>query len=80
MRDSGTCPKCGGTKILRIEGSVGVNGIGNNVTAGATVFSSVKLPRYICCNCGYMEEWVDRQFLPQIQEWYEKHPKNGHII
>lgn len=80
MRDSRTCPKCGCTEILRIEGSVGAHGIGNNVTAGATIFASVKLPRYICCRCGYLEEWVDRQDLSQIIDWYKKHPNRGTII
>ncbi len=80
MRDSHKCPKCGGGKILRIEGSVGAHGVGNNITAGATIFSSVKLPRYLCCRCGYLEEWIDPEFLPQIEEFYAKHPKNGHII
>lgn len=80
MRDSHTCPKCGCTEILRVEGSVGPRGIGNNITAGATIFASVKLPRYICCRCGYLEEWVDRHDLPKIIEFYKKHPTHGNIM
>lgn len=79
MRDSRKCPKCECTRILRIEGSVGARGIGNNITAGATIFSSVKLPRYVCCRCGYVEEWVDRGDLPKIIDFYTKHPDKGMI-
>ena len=80
MRDSRKCPKCGHNEILRIEGFVGPRGIGNNVTAGATVFDSVKLPRYICCRCGYVEEWVDRAHVAKIIEFYKKHPAKGTFL
>lgn len=80
MRDSRTCPKCGYTQILRIEGTVGAHGRGNNITAGMTIFSSAKLPRYICCRCGYLEEWVDTKDLPQIIEFYKKNPSRGTIL
>lgn len=80
MRDSHTCPKCGCREILRIEGYVGAHGIGSNITAGATIFSSVKLPRYICCRCGYLEEWVDRKDLPKLIEWYHKHPERAVLL
>ena len=80
MRDSHKCPKCGHNEILRIEGFVGAHGIGNNITAGVTVFDSVKLPRYVCCRCGYLEEWVDRGDLPKVIDWYKNHPKKGTFI
>lgn len=80
MRNTHQCPKCGHTQILRIEGSVGARGIGNNITAGATIFDSVKLPRYLCCRCGYLEEWVDTRDLPQILDWYHKHGKNATFL
>ncbi|WP_278281159.1 hypothetical protein [Clostridium sp. BSD9I1] len=26
---------------------------------GMTIFSAVKVTRYLCCDCGYSEEWID---------------------
>ena len=59
MRNSKTCPKCKSTDIVRIEGAVGGHGAGNNVSVGRTVFSAVKVTRYLCASCGFSEEWID---------------------
>jgi predicted RNA-binding Zn-ribbon protein involved in translation (DUF1610 family) len=59
MRNSGTCPKCGAVNILRIPGRAGAYGAGNNIQVGMTIFSAVKVTRYLCTACGYSEEWID---------------------
>jgi predicted RNA-binding Zn-ribbon protein involved in translation (DUF1610 family) len=59
MKNTKTCPKCGGTAILRIEGPVGAYGSGNNISAGWTIFSAVPVTRYLCATCGFSEEWID---------------------
>lgn len=58
---SGKCPKCGSLDILRVEGRVGAYGSGNNIQTGLTNFSAVRVPRYVCCSCGYSEEWIDKK-------------------
>ena len=80
MKMSKSCPKCKGTDILRIEGRVGAYGTGNNVLAGATYFSAVKVHRYLCCSCGYSEEWIDREDLPKVKNYYEKQKAVGEKI
>lgn len=72
MKHTGVCPKCGGTEILRIEGSAGAYGAGNNIPMGITVFSYVKVPRYMCCACGYMEEWIDPADIPTLQKKFAR--------
>ena len=72
MKKSKQCPKCGGTDILRVEGSVGPNLSGNNLKMGATIFSAIPLPRYVCTDCGYAEEWVDSSDLYQLKERLRK--------
>lgn len=57
MRNSNSCPKCNSKDILKIPGEVGPYGSGNNIRAG--FISSVLVTRYLCCNCGYSEEWID---------------------
>ena len=66
MKNNKMCPKCQSTNIVRIDGSVGAHGVGNNVMLGMTIFSAVKVNRYICCNCGFTEEWIDKEDIDEI--------------
>ena len=59
MQNSKTCPKCQNTEIIRIPGDARPFGAGNNITVGATVFSAVKVTRYLCASCGFSEEWIE---------------------
>jgi hypothetical protein len=59
MRNSKRCPKCQSTDIVRIPGEARAFGAGNNISTGATIFSSVKVTRYLCTSCGFSEEWID---------------------
>jgi predicted nucleic-acid-binding Zn-ribbon protein len=59
MRNSKRCPKCKSTDIIRIPGDVRAYGGGNNVQIGMTIFSGVKVTRYLCASCGFSEEWVE---------------------
>ena len=59
MKQTNICPKCSGREIVRIPGQAGAYGSGNNIPMGATIFSAIKVARYVCGNCGYCEEWFD---------------------
>lgn len=59
MKHSKTCPKCASTDIIRIEGHAGAYGTGNNIPAGWSIFSAVPVTRYVCCRCGFSEEWIE---------------------
>ena len=59
MKNTKKCEKCNSNDILRIEGEVGVHGVGNNISTGFTIFNAVLVTRYLCCECGYSEEWID---------------------
>lgn len=59
MKNSGKCFKCGSDDLLRIPGWVGRYGAGNNIPTGFTIFGAVKVTRFLCCGCGYSEEWVE---------------------
>lgn len=67
MKTTKICPKCGSNEIVRIDGYAGAYGSGNNIMLGATIFSAVNVNRYICCRCGYSEEWVDREDIVKIK-------------
>lgn len=66
MRHSHSCPKCGGSKIVFVPGKAGAYGSGNNIPVGLTIFSSIPVGRYVCCSCGYSEEWIDQEHLSDL--------------
>jgi predicted nucleic-acid-binding Zn-ribbon protein len=68
MKTTGVCPKCGQSNIIRIEGQAKAYGAGNNIPVGMTIFTYVKVPRYLCLECGYSEEWIDLEDLPVLEE------------
>lgn len=59
IKNAEGCPKCNSKNFIRIPGTVGAHGSGNNILIGATVIGAVKVSRYLCCECGYLEEWID---------------------
>ena len=67
MKYSHICPKCDSNDIIRIEGSNRAYSAGNNILVGATIFSAVKVHRYLCCNCGFSEEWIDIEDIEKIR-------------
>ena len=71
MKHSKICPKCNGRDILRIEGQSKAYGAGNNIPVGMTIFSSVLVHRYLCCTCGYSEEWIDKADIPKLIEKFK---------
>ncbi len=53
MKATGKCPKCGSDQITVVTSKLGTY---NQIK---TDFSSfVDVDRYICANCGYMEQYV----------------------
>ena len=67
MKNTKVCPKCMSNDIVHIDGYAGPYGSGNNVMVGSTIFSAVNVNRYICCSCGYTEEWIDACDLDKIK-------------
>ncbi|MBO5451894.1 MAG: hypothetical protein IIX48_05765 [Lachnospiraceae bacterium] len=66
MKNSRICPKCNSNNIVRIDGYAGAYGSGNNIMIGHSIFSAVNVNRYICCSCGYTEEWIDKEDIGKI--------------
>lgn len=71
MKNKNTCPKCGSNDILLVPGEVGVYGTGNNIMTGMTIASGVPVNRYICCDCGFTEEWINLEDVPKIKKKYD---------
>ena len=67
MKIKKICPKCNSTDIVRIDGYSGPYGTGNNIMIKATIFSAVNVNRYICCTCGFTEEWIDKEDIEKVK-------------
>ncbi len=57
MKNTGKCPKCGCTEIVTFA----IQGPSAYVTFGGRVpkQGGMRLDRYACGNCGFVEEWLD---------------------
>lgn len=70
MKNSGRCPKCGSRRIVRIPDN-GRYANGNNIYLRSAVVLAdrISLIKYICCECGYVEEWVEsREDLVKVED------------
>ena len=77
MKNSEKCIKCGSDEVVRFDGYAGPYGVGNNIMVGKSIFSAVNVNRYVCCKCGYSEEWIDEEDLDKVK--FSKRAK-GNIV
>lgn len=68
MKQTNACPKCGGTELLQVPDGVDSTGISLHLG----LFHRVPVSRWVCTRCGYAESWVDKPYLPELREQYEK--------
>ena len=62
MKNGAKCPKCGGTHSIRISDNPYRYASGNNIyTTRATLLGKVPVIRYVCYDCGYVENWVENR-------------------
>lgn len=60
MKNTGKCPKCGSANIIRVPDNTRRYGSGNNIyTSKVTLFGKIPVIRYVCYDCGYVENWVE---------------------
>jgi len=72
MKNTKTCPKCGSRDLAHVPGEIGAHGVGNNIRTGFTIFSMVKVTRFVCLYCGFSEEWIEsREDLDKIREKFK---------
>lgn len=73
MKQRHHCPKCGSVEIIRVPDRPGRHASGNNIyTTAFTLAGKIPVIRYVCCGCGYVENWVEsREELRRIRETFE---------
>jgi predicted nucleic-acid-binding Zn-ribbon protein len=55
-KNTGSCPKCHSSDVARVPAEPGR---GHALTGPPGVVTSVAMTRFVCCRCGYTEEWVE---------------------
>ena len=72
MKNSKCCPKCHSENIVRVPDNPARYASGNNIyTTNMTLFGKIPVIRYVCCNCGYVENWVEnRHELVEIKKTF----------
>ena len=70
---NGVCPKCNSNNIIKIPSAVSGFETGNKSTIVLNSFSVVSLSRFLCCSCGFSEEWIDdKSDLDRVIKKYTK--------
>jgi len=68
MKYSRRCPKCGSTDLVYIPGGSKVYSAIFTGDLGA-----VPIQKYLCCNCGFIEFWLDKEeYIKTVKEKYGK--------
>ena len=67
MKHTHTCPKCEGKRIVCGEDS---NSGALAISAG-TLKTPVKVLRYLCLSCGYLESFVEEPDLIRLRKKYD---------
>lgn len=60
MKTTGLCPKCGSQEVYPIPNSLW-NASDPRIHIGWTIPNSFAVTRYLCGQCGFIEEWISRQ-------------------
>lgn len=62
MKNERRCPKCQSKNIVRVPDNPYRHASGSNIyTTTRTLIGKIPVIRYVCCNCGYVENWVENQ-------------------
>lgn len=69
MKDKKVCPKCGCEEIIVVEGTASNFGSNNHIKVGMTIYSAIMVDRYVCCGCGYSEEWINKKDIRALKDY-----------
>lgn len=61
MKKTRKCPKCGSTEIARVPDNAH-RYLANSIAITKMGWvKRIPVVRYVCCYCGYLENWVETQ-------------------
>ena len=60
LKNAHICPKCASRDVVRIPDHPSRDASGSNIyTSRHTLQGKIPVIRYVCCGCGYVENWVE---------------------
>ena len=71
MKNSKLCPKCGSNRVLLARESE----MSQRNILPMGMFDYVEVDRWVCCGCGYSEEWVNETELDLLEQYWSKRQK-----
>lgn len=80
MKNNALCPKCESHKIIRVPAPKYSEKFNNAIGVGWMKVQSVRVTRYLCCHCGYSEEWIDDpKDIAKIEKSYDDHELDEYV-
>ena len=76
MKNTKQCPKCGSKDLIEIFNDGRPTDSGTGVMIGLTIISAIPYHRYICCSCGYSEQWFNKSNLEKLKQSKKAKPVN----
>ena len=76
MKYTNKCPRCGSREIFMMDSARQEDSKQHGMAANNVYYSNVSVQQYICCQCGYSEEWVDRFSIAGISRPHTIFPLN----
>lgn len=61
MKNTGRCPKCGSSEIVRVPDDAHRYLANSICVTGALTVKRIPVARYVCHDCGYVEDWVEER-------------------
>ncbi len=60
MKNAKHCPKCGSQSIVRVPDNAH-RYLANSICITKLAYvKRIPVARYVCCDCGYVENWVEK--------------------
>ena len=60
MKNTGCCPKCHSRNIVRVPDNAHRYLAHSIAITKVVTVERVPVARYVCCDCGYVESWVEK--------------------
>lgn len=61
MKNTNRCPKCGCADLIRVPDNAHRYLANSICITGAVMVKRIPVARYVCRECGYVEDWVENR-------------------
>jgi len=61
MKNTGKCPKCGSDTVIRVPDDAHRYLANSICITRLAIVKRIPVARYVCRECGYVEDWVENR-------------------